>query len=84
MVPIQVSGHHTGGFHDNGMEHWLCICLFRNIVQICTSRKIHPDDVSYLRILIEDHHKLFGNVYSEASIIPKMHYLIHVPDDMLK
>ena len=65
-------------------SNWLCIRMLWNIVQICTSRKISADDVAYLRVLIEDHHKLFAKIYPEASIIPKMHYLIHVPDDMLR
>lgn len=68
--------------HDD--QTWLCLRLLWNIVQICTARKVDATDVAYLRILIDDHHKLFRTVYPQASIIPKMHYLIHVPDDMLR
>ena len=43
---------------------------------------IKKEDVAYLRILIQEHHMLFRELYPDASIIPKMHYSIHVPDDI--
>lgn len=45
---------------------------------------IRKDDVAYLRMLIEEHHLLFRELYPHNSIIPKMHFLIHVPDDILR
>ncbi|CAB3999547.1 Hypothetical predicted protein [Paramuricea clavata] len=54
-----------------------------NIVQICTAPAIRKEDVPYLKILIEEHHKLFKEVYPLASIIPKLYYLVHVPDDIV-
>jgi hypothetical protein len=73
-----------GDFVEREDEKWLCIRMLWNIVQICTAREISVDDVNYLRVLIEDHHRLFSNIYPESSIIPKMHYLVHVPDDILR
>ena len=49
-----------------------------NIGQLCNAPAIKKDDVPYLRVLIEEHHTLFKGLYPEASIIPKMHYVIHI------
>lgn len=69
---------------DVKMEEWPCLLILWNIVQICTSPAIRKDDIPYLRILIEEHHTLFKRLYPNASIIPKMHFLIHVPDDIAR
>lgn len=69
---------------DVKMEEWHCLLILWNIVQICTSPAIRKDDIPYLRILIEEHHTLFKRLYPNASIIPKMHFLIHVPDDIAR
>lgn len=69
---------------DVEMEEWHCLLILWNIVQICTSPAIRKDDIPYLRILIEEHHTLFKGLYPNASIIPKMHFLVHVPDDIAR
>ena len=45
-----------------------------------TSAEIVP----YLKVLIEEHHEAFCVLYSGSSIIPKMHYVIHLPDWLLR
>ena len=62
----------------SGVDFGLCGILF-NSVLLRPSKK---DDVPYLRVLIEEHHTLFKGLYPAASIIPKMHYVIHIPDDI--
>ncbi|CAH3115461.1 unnamed protein product [Porites lobata] len=69
---------------DVEMEEWHCLRTLWNIVQLCTAPAIRKDDVPYLRVLIEEHHTLFKRLYPEASIIPKMHYVIHIPDDIAR
>lgn len=32
-----------------------------------------------IQILIEENLETFGELYKQASFIPKMHYLIHIP-----
>lgn len=41
-----------------------------------TSEEIVP----YLKSLIKEHHEAFCELYSGSPIIPKMHYVIHIPD----
>ena len=69
---------------DVEMEEWHCLLILWNIVQICTSPAIRKDDIPYLRILIEEHHTLCKRIYPNASIIPKMRFLVYVPDDIAR
>ena len=73
-----------GDLVDEDLKNWHCFLKLWNIVQICMAPAIQKDDVAYLRILIEEHHWLFKELYPNASIIPKMHFLIHVPDDIVR
>ena len=41
--------------------------------------EITHDEVAYLQVLIRDHHTAFMKLYPAASIIPKMHYIVHMP-----
>ena len=55
-------------------EMWhLCLKL-REIMAVCFSPAVSKDQLAYLQILIEDHHKEFCRIYPGCSIIPKMHY----------
>ena len=58
--------------------------LKREIMAMCFSPAISKDQLAYFQILIEGHHKKFCRIYSACSIIPKMHYMIHMPSVMLK
>ena len=41
--------------------------------------EISEDEVSYLHILIQQHHETFVEVYPNASVIPKHHFMLHMP-----
>lgn len=46
---------------------------------ILLSPEITLDEVGYLKVLIKEHHSCFCQLYPSASVIPKMHYLVHTP-----
>ena len=50
---------------------------------ICTSFKLTADTAAYLEILIEEHHQDFMKLYPTKSIIPKMHFMVHFPRQIL-
>ncbi|XP_028418541.1 uncharacterized protein LOC114543958 [Dendronephthya gigantea] len=79
FLPIMI-----GDKVDEQLENWHCLLKLWNIVQICTSPGITKADAAYLKVMINDHHKMFKNLYPNASIIPKMHYLIHIPDEIVR
>ena len=41
--------------------------------------EITPDEVAHLKVLIETHHSAFVEIDPDSSILPKMHYLVHIP-----
>ena len=63
---------------------WQCFHLLLNILDICTSHSSCANTVAYLITLIEEHHTMFKDVYPHASITPKMHFLVHYPEQILK
>ncbi|XP_028395767.1 uncharacterized protein LOC114519789 [Dendronephthya gigantea] len=69
---------------DSNLEYWQCFLKLWNIVQICVAPAITQVDVACLKVIISEHHVMFKRLYPHASIIPKMHYLIHVPDEILR
>ena len=77
FLPIMI-----GDLVDEDLRNWNCFQKLWNIVQICMATAIPGNDVPYLRILIQEHHALFRELYPNASLIPKMHFLVHIPDDI--
>ena len=60
-------------------EKWLNFLLLMEIVDRLFCPQISEDSVSYLATLIEDHHNCFVKLYPDASVIPKMHSMVHMP-----
>ena len=65
-------------------EHWQHYLSTLEIADLILAPEILPEEVACLKILITEHHTTFVHLYPDASVIPKMHYLIHVPRLMLK
>ena len=49
------------------------------IVDIMFAPKVTEDDATYVAALIHDHHEDFKVLYPNNSIIPKMHFMVHMP-----
>ena len=60
-------------------EHWLLYLQMMEIVDLLFSPKLTADHAAYLSALISDHHHDFSQLYPDRSIIPKMHFMIHMP-----
>ena len=63
-------------------EHYVCLLKLIVILQIALCPSPSDDVISYLRVLIEEHHTMFIELYPNHSFIPKFHYLIHYPDQI--
>ena len=68
----------------NGDSDWECYLLLLDILKICMARILSIDLIQYLQVLIEMYLRLFRECYPEANIIPKQHYLVHLPSQALK
>ena len=64
-------------------EEYQCFPKLIEIVQIAYSPTVSDDVVSYLHVIIEEHHIAFITLYPNASFIPKLHYIIHYPEQIL-
>ena len=65
-------------------ERWLNFLKMMEIVDILFSPRVTEDDAAYLAALISDHHEEFVRLYPEWSVIPKMHFMVHMPRLMIK
>ena len=58
---------------------WNNYLLMLEISDLLFAPEISVDEVGYLKILIEEHHSTFRLLYPSASVIPKMHFIVHSP-----
>ena len=65
-------------------QKWECFLLLLDIVQLCTSRVASSAQAGFMEALIHDHHQLFRRCYPTASVTPKMHFMVHFPQQILK
>ena len=65
-------------------KKWECFLMLLDILQICTARISSVSQVGFLEALIHDHHQLFTQCYPSVSIIPKMHYMVHFPQQIIR
>ena len=63
-------------------QHWECFLLMMTIVDYVFVPVTSTEFLDYLKDLIETHHHLFKELYPSSPIIPKLHYIIHIPQWM--
>ena len=65
-------------------ERWSNFLRMLDIIDILFCPWITEDDAAYLAFLISDHHEEFCHLYPSWSIIPKMHFMVHMPRLMIQ
>ena len=60
-------------------SHWLLYLSMMEIVDLVFSPRLSHDHVAYLSSLINDHHHDFRRLYPDQHVIPKMHFMVHMP-----
>ena len=73
-----------GDLVPNDDEHWELFLQMMDIVDILFSPNSTEDHASYVAVLINDHHKDFCRLYPHHSIIPKQHFMVHMPRLMIQ
>lgn len=68
-----------GDYVPDDDEHWLLFLCLMEVVDLLFAPKLTKDHVAYLSTLISDHHHDFSRLYSSHPIIPKMHFMVHMP-----
>lgn len=65
-------------------EHLELLSTLLQILRIVFSPTINKDQLPYLQVLIQTHHEKFQQLFPQCSIIPKMHYMVHMPRTILQ
>ena len=65
-------------------EHWQHYLVTLQIANFILAPEISAEEVEFLNVLLPEHHATFVRLYPHASVIPKLHYLLHVPRLILK
>ena len=63
-------------------EKWKLFLLLLTIIDYVFAPRTTGNSVAYVRMLINDHHVMFTELYPECNVIPKMHYMVHIPSWM--
>ena len=79
MVPCFASPLLVGDYVPEDDEHWELLCVLLAIIRIAFAPTISENQVAYLQKLIQEHHEKFKELFPQCNVIPKMHYMIHMP-----
>lgn len=74
LLPYMV-GEHVPSTDEN----WQDYLQLLEVVDLLFAPTITEDEVGYLSILISEHHHKFVSLHSSSMIIPKHHYMVHMP-----
>ena len=68
-----------GRFIPDDDSNWNHFLPLLDIADLLFAPIINKDVPAYLLILLEENLAVFKDIYPEATIIPKIHYLLHLP-----
>ena len=74
----------VGDYIPDDSQHWANFLLIMEIVDHLFSPQTTEDQASYVARLITEHHREFDRLYQEHTILPKMHFMVHMPRLMIK
>ena len=61
-------------------QQWKCFLQLLTIIDYVFAPVISNELVTYIKYLIKDHHEMFKELYPSCSIVPKLHYMVHISD----
>ena len=64
--------------------HWECFKLILTVMNYAFAPVTSVDAALYLKMIINEHHHLFKDGYPNSPIIPKQHYIVHLPEWLIK
>lgn len=79
VLPLLVFGHVPED--DERLEN---LIRLNQILNLMLAFEIHIDDVPLLQQMINIHHSCFLHLYPDINPTPKMHFMIHLPSQILR
>ena len=64
-------------------DHWQRFLLLWDIGSLVNSFEVTQRDTVHLAWLVKMYLSSFKQFYPDVSIIPKMHYLVHLPQQIM-
>lgn len=64
--------------------NWECFLLLLKIVKHCTSRVVSAATSAIVAALVDQHHQSFKICYPGVAFTPKLHYMVHFPQQLLR
>ena len=64
--------------------YWECFLLLLQLVKQCTARVTSVSVSTFIMILVAQHNRLFKKCYPDATLTPKMHYMVHFSSQLLQ
>ena len=65
------------------LPQWQCYLVLLKIVDIALCPIASESMCGILKTLIEEHHTLFLTAFPGNSVLPKMHYMLHYPEQIM-
>ena len=72
-----------GSYVERDDNHWECLLILWDICCIVSAFEVTEDDAAHLAWLIEIYLESFTSLYGDP-ITPKFHYLVHLPQQMIR
>ena len=63
--------------------NWECFLILARIIDILICPWSSSDLCAILKLPINEHHRCFVRLYTEAAVIPKFHFLLHYPNQIM-
>ena len=79
MLPLLI-----GDMVSDDNPFWQLYLLLLKILGIIMAPKISRAIAAYLRELIAEHHSTFTQLYPHCHLTPKFHYMVHIPQSIIK
>ena len=76
LLPLMV-----GQYVPDDDSHWMCFMELLSILVLSTAVEVTSDSIADLKMAVESYLFHYNELYPN-SMTPKMHYLLHLPEQM--
>ena len=83
MTLIRLLPFMVGDLIEEEDEHWDCFLLLWDICSLVCAYEVTQNDSLHLAWLVQTYLESFKDLYGGSSITPKMHHLVHLPEQIL-
>ena len=82
MTLMRLLPYFIGNFAKEDDIHWERYLLLWNISSVTSAFEVTSGDITYLAWIVEVYLETFKQLY-DVSVIPKQHYLVYLPEQMM-